>query len=125
LETSPASLKALADLIKSLRDRLSDTQINLRPIAARAIGELLCLLDAPSQAKLGKLAFPALLNSAMNDIKKPVRDASLNSIKAGVRISSMDGGVFNELAAEVLIGCLEVNDTAIKVSELVHYKGNV
>lgn len=118
LETSPKSFKFLVDLMRSLRDRLGDTQINLRPLAAKEIGGLLSLLDIPHQSKLGKLAFPALIGSAMNDIKKPVRESCLMAINAGLQVSSVDGEGVNSMSAEAFVAAVvsEVNEASIRVS---------
>lgn len=121
LETNPKALKFLADLVRSLRDRLSDTQINLRPLAAKLIGEILGLLDKSHQAKLGKLAFPPLINSAMNDIKKPVRDSSVHAINAGLRERSTEESQVNQSSAEVFVNAVvsEVNEASIRVSSSI------
>ena len=54
----------------------------------------------------------------MNDIKKPMRDASLEAIRAGITASSLDGGGLNDLALEGLVSALvtEVNDSSVRVS---------
>jgi hypothetical protein len=117
LETTPSQMNQLAELIRTLRDRLNDTQINLRPTAACISGLLLSVVDKSCQAKLGKLVFSQLINAAMNDIKKPMRDASLAAIRTGITASSLDGGGLNELALEALVSALvaEVNETSIRV----------
>ena len=111
-------MKDLVELTRGLRDRLTDTQINLRPIAARTVGSMLASVDKSCQAKLGKIVFAPLINLAMNDIKKPLRDASLDAIRAGVTATELDGGGVNELALENFVGALvsEVNESAIRVS---------
>jgi len=118
IETDESQMRQLVELIRGLRDRLSDTQINLRPIAARIVGSMLSAVEKSCQAKLGKIVFAPLINAAMNDIKKPLRDASLTSIKAGITASDLDGGGLNELALEYFVAALvsEVNETAIRVS---------
>ena len=117
LETTPPQMKQLAELTRCLRDRLTDTQINLRPTAARLSGSLLAAVDKISQAKLGRIVLAPLINSAMNDIKKPMRDSSLTAIRTGVTASSLDGGGLNELALEALVCALvaEVSEAAIRV----------
>ena len=110
-------MKQLSDLTRGLRDRLTDLQINLRPSAARLVGSLLSLVDKSSQAKLGKLVFPALINEAMNDIKKPMRDASIEAIQTSIKASQLDGGGVNVLSLEALVVALvsEVNEAAVRV----------
>ena len=111
-------MKDLVELTRGLRDRLTDTQINLRPITARIVGSMLASVDKNCQAKLGRIVFAPLINLAMNDIKKPLRDASLDAIRAGVTATSLDGGGVNELALENFVGALvsEVNEASIRVS---------
>jgi hypothetical protein len=118
LETSLAHMKQLSELARGLRDRLTDTQINVRPTAARLSGSLLAIVDKLSQAKLARLVFAALINSAMNDIKKPMRDAALDAIRTGIAASSLDGGGLNELSLEALVSAIvgEVNEAAVRVS---------
>lgn len=117
IDSSTANRKKLADLLRALRDRLSDTQINLRPLAAQTTGKLLSLLDKPTQAKLGKLVYASLISGAMNDIKKPVRDACVEAISIGTSIPSLDGGGINEEALEGFVAALvaEVNESSIRV----------
>lgn len=121
LETTPPQMKQLADLTRCLRDRLTDTQINLRPTAARIVGSLLAAVDKSSQAKLGRIVLAPLINSAMNDIKKPMRDSSLTAIRTSITASSLDGGGFNELALEAFVCALvaEVNEAAIRVRTVI------
>lgn len=38
--------KAATEVVKALRARLNDTQANLKPIAASALGHMLCALEA-------------------------------------------------------------------------------
>jgi hypothetical protein len=118
LDTSPPQMKQLVDLARGLRDRLTDLQINLRPTAARLVGMLLSLMDSASQAKLCKVVLAALINEAMNDIKKPMRDASLLAIQTSITSSQINGGNINILAVEPLLNALvsEVNEAAIRVS---------
>lgn len=121
IETTPSQMKELTELMRALRDRLTDTQINLRPTAACLAGSLLSAVEKSCQAKLGKLVFSQLINAAMNDIKKPMRDASLAAIRTGFTASSLDGGGLNELAIEVFVGALvaEVNESAIRVRTIM------
>ena len=118
VQTGQNQTKQLVDLLRCLRDRLADTQINLRPTAARLIGLLLGAVDKVTQAKLGKVVFSALLNAAMNDIKKPMRDASLETIRIGVTASPLDGGKLNEVAVEAFVSAFsaDVNESAARVS---------
>lgn len=120
IDTNSSRLKQLVELTRSIRDRISDTQINLRPMAARLIGAMLSSVDQNTQAKLGKIVFAPLINAAINDMKKILRDESLNAISAGVTISGIQGNGLNELAAENFVSAFvaEVNEAAIRVSEM-------
>lgn len=123
LDTSPMQLKQLAELTRGLRNRLTDTQINLRPIAARLVGTLLSVVDKGCQGKLCKIILAPLINSAMNDIKKPMRDGALAAIRSGITSSSLDGGGLNELAVDALVSALvaEVNEAAIRVRDVYKF----
>lgn len=119
IDTSPNQLRHIADLIRALKSRLTDTQINLRPTAARVIGSMLSAVDQQSQARLGKIAFSPLVSAAISDIKKPMRTASIEAIRAGITLSKLDGGErLNEETFEALINAFvqEVGDSSSKVS---------
>lgn len=117
LATGSVQMKYLAELARGLRERLTDLQINLRPTAARLVGSLVSLVDSTNQAKLCKFVLSTLINEAMNDIKKPMRDASLLAIRRSVTCPQIEGGSINILAVEPLLNALvsEVNDAAIRV----------
>ncbi len=110
--------KKLADLSRALKDRLSDTQINLKPVAARGIGTLLSSLESSVQAKLGRIAYSPLINAAMTDIKKPMRDACLTALRAGTSLHSTEGNGLNIEAVEPLISAVisEVTESTTRVS---------
>lgn len=123
LATGPVQMKQLIELARGLKDRLTDLQINLRPSAARIVGTLVSLVDSMNQAKLCKVVLSTLINEAMNDIKKPMRDASLLAIRCAVSCPQVDGGNINVLAIEPLLNALvsEVNDAAIRVRIIVYF----
>jgi cytoskeleton-associated protein 5 len=104
LETS--NLKPIVDLLRALRERLSDSQSNLKPIAAKLIGSILSKADKNAQSNLGKVIFPAVVNSALNDIKKPMRDAALAAIRSGTTMSDLEGGGPNGAALEFFVAAL-------------------
>jgi hypothetical protein len=118
VNASGSNLKHVIDLTRALRDRLSDTQINLKPVAARAIAGLLSMVDKTTQAKLGRIVFAPLINAAMNDIKKPMRDAALEALRSGTTASELLGGGINEEALEPFIAALvgEVTEASARVS---------
>lgn len=121
IETNPSQRKKLTELSRAVRDRLSDTQINLKPVAARTLGRLLSLVDKSTQAKLGKLIYGPLIAGAMNDIKKPMREACLEALQIGTSAPSIEGGKLNEEALESLVSALvsEVNETSTRVRTLL------
>lgn len=116
IDTSPQRSKQLGELTRTLRDRLSDSQGNLKPLSARVIGTLLSLTDRNAQVKLGKLVYGPLINGAISDIKKPMREAALEALRSSTRVSSIEGGGLNKDALEGFVNAMasELNDTAIK-----------
>jgi hypothetical protein len=117
LDCSSQSLKQLAELTRALRDRLSDSQSNLKPLSARVIGTLLSFTDKSAQPKLGKIVYGPLIHAALNDIKKPVRDAALEALRLSISVSSIEGGGINNETLEPFVAALanEVTDAAVKV----------
>jgi hypothetical protein len=120
LETEGSAVKYLIDLSRALRDRLSDTQINLKPIAAGLIGGMLSMVDMPTQAKLGKVVFGPLINAAVNDIKKAMRDACLNAMRLGTKAADLDGGSLNQDALEAFVVAFvsEINEASTRAGGL-------
>ena len=107
ISTSPQTLYAgLVELVRAMKDRLSDSQSNLKPIAAKNIGSLLSHCDRVAQAKLGKLVFGPLINASMTDNKKMMRDGAIMALQAGTELHAMEGGGSNPLALDCLVGCL-------------------
>jgi hypothetical protein len=118
LATKPPQMKQLIELARGLKERLIDLQINLRPTAARLVGTLVSLVDSTNQVKLCKVVLSTLINEAMNDIKKPMRDASLLAIRTSISSSQLDDDKINVMTIEPLLNALvsEVNEAAIRVS---------
>lgn len=116
LSTDAKAFASLKELVVALRSRMNDSQSNLKPMAAQAIESILSRVDESCQAKLGKVVFPSLINAAMTDMKKTMRDVSLSSLRAGTRRNEHLGGGINVLALDVLILSLqsELSDTAVK-----------
>ncbi len=110
--------KKLADLARALKDRLSDTQINLKPVAAKSIGTLLSSVESSVQAKLGRIVYSPLVNAAMIDIKKPMRDACLTALRAGTSFHSTEVNGLNIEAVEPLVSAVisEVTESTTRVS---------
>lgn len=127
ISTSPQSLYAgLVELVRAMKDRLSDSQSNLKPIAAKNIGSLLSRCDRVAQAKLGKLVFGPLINAAMTDNKKMMRDGAIMALQVGTDLHAMEGGGSNPLALDCLVGCLvaQLKDSDFKAGglhEVLHF----
>ena len=117
VSTDPAALKSLLDLARALRERLNDSQMNLKPVAAKIIATLLISVDEDSQVKLGRIFYTTLINAAINDNKKVMRDAALEALQAGTTKSEIDGGGVNATSLEVFLQSLtaELNDSEYKV----------
>lgn len=111
------SPKPLVDLLRALRERLSDSQSNLKPVAARIIGSILGSVDSSSQAKLGRIVFTPLVGAVCNDNRKPMREASLEAIRLGTTASSVEGGEPNSSSLEPLMVAVvgELNESEFKV----------
>lgn len=124
LDTS--SLKSLVNLCRELNERLSDTQSNLKPVAARLLGSILSRLDAPSQGKLGKVVYRPLISSAMNENKKVMHDAAMESLRLGTSLHALEGEGINILAIEPFVAALavELDDSEYKVSWLSFFLVN-
>ena len=77
--------KPLSDLVRAVRARLSDTQANLKPIAAATLGAILVSLEGENAAspsiKVLRTVAPGLLGG-IGDNKKQMRDASLTALQA-------------------------------------------
>ena len=117
LSTTPPHLKSLVELLRALRERLSDSQSNLKPVAARIIGDILGSVDKAAQARLGKVVYSPLLAAAMNDNRKPMREASLAAVRKGTQEPELDGGKPNELALEAMLVAFvgELSESEFKV----------
>jgi hypothetical protein len=118
LDTS--SLKPLVDLCRVLYERLSDTQSNLKPVAARLLGSVLSSVDASAQAKLGKLVYAPLINSAMNENKKMMHDAAMEALRTGTSLHALEGeGVNNQALLPFVSGlAAELDESEYKVSSI-------
>lgn len=113
-----SKLKQLVDLLRALRERLSDSQSNLKPVAARLIGIIMSLSDANAQSKLGKVVYGPLINAAMNDSRKVMHDACMESLILGTSLPKLEGTGPNDLSLENFIVCLvgELDESDFKVS---------
>ena len=120
LSTEGKAFSELKQLAANLRLRINDSQSNLKPLAASVIGSLLSRLDDAAQAKLGSVVFPALVNAAMNDMKKTMRDAAVSALVSGTDRPTQNGGGTNKSSVEAFILSLEseLSDAALKSSGL-------
>jgi hypothetical protein len=123
VSTEPAALKSLFDLARALRERLNDSQMNLKPVAAKIIATLLISVDEDAQVKLGRIFYSTLINAAINDNKKVMRDAALEALQAGTTKSEIDGGGVNASSLEAFLQSLtaELNDSEYKVQSFSAY----
>lgn len=115
LDTS--TLKPLLDLCRALCERLSDTQSNLKPVAARLLGSVLSSVDGPAQAKLGKVVYAPLINSAMNENKKTMHDAAMEALRKGTSLHPLEGDGVNNQALLTFVAALaaELDESEFKV----------
>ena len=119
-------LKPIVDLLRGLKERMSDSQSNLKPVAARIIGTILGSVDSIAQAKLGKVVYGGLINSAMNDNKKNMHDACIEAIRRSTSLCALEGEGPNGLAVEpflsALVGELSVSELkANGISEVLNF----
>lgn len=101
LDTS--KLRPLQDLLRAMRERLSDSQSNLKPLAARMIGLVLGAVEGEAQGKLGKLVYAPALNAAMNDKRKVMNDAAMEALKKATSIPEIKGEGLNEHSLEQFV----------------------
>lgn len=121
ISTSPQTVYGgLVELVRAMKGRLSDSQSNLKPVAAKHIGSLLSCCDRVAQAKLGKLVFGPLINAAMTDNKKIMRDAAITALQGGTGLHAMEGGGSNPFALDCMVGSLvaELKDSDFKAGGL-------
>ncbi len=71
--------RAAADVIKGLKERLSDSQSNLKPLAASAIAEVMVSLPTDVAPKFCRLFHEALLG-CISDNKKLMREAAISAL---------------------------------------------
>lgn len=115
-------LRPLVDLLRAIRERLSDSQSNLKPLAAKLLGMILSKTDAVSQGKLGKVIFQALINSAMNDNRKIMHEACMVALRESTTLAKLEGEGPSEPALEPFIVGLvgELDESDYKVSQLLN-----
>ena len=109
---SGAPAVALVDLLKALKARLNDTQANLKPLAAAAIGHLIASLDPEAGAKHLRPVAGGLVGG-LGDNKKPMRDATVAALNMAVSLnryttSGADGASSPPSSSVVEVGLLAV-----------------
>ena len=106
IATTPQSVfTQLVELVRAMRSRLSDSQSNLKPIAAKHIGSFLSCCDKAAQANFGKLVFVPLISAAMSDNKKAMRETALYSLDVGTKLAALEGGGANLAALDTFLAC--------------------
>ena len=110
-------MKSLVELCRALKERLSDLQSNLKPLAARNIAHILNSIDSSAQSKLGKIVFGPLINAAMNDNKKLMRDAAMDALEKSTRKLDTEGGGSNPFSMESFMSSMvgELEDSEFKI----------
>jgi len=98
ISSDSSCFQSLVKLMRGLKARLSDSQSNLKPLAAKNIASILGSVDGAAQAKLGKIVYGPLIVAAMNDNKKLMRDTTLNALRKGTQKIELNGGGNNPLA---------------------------
>jgi len=116
LSTTPNCMKSLIELCRALKERLTDLQSNLKPLAARNIAHVLRSVDSVSQAKLARIVCGPLIYAAMNDNKKLMRDASLDALEKCTDKMDIEGGGANPLAMKSFMTAVlsEIGDSEYK-----------
>lgn len=69
------------EIVKALKDRLNDTQANLKPLGAVAIGHLLSSFDTDNVCKVLRAVVGDPLVAGVSDNKKVMRDACISSLQ--------------------------------------------
>jgi hypothetical protein len=80
----------LSELLKSLKARVGDTQANLKPIAAVAIGHVIASLEPEHGTKQLRVIAAGLI-AGLGDNKKPMRDATVSALQMAVTLNQPGG----------------------------------
>ena len=90
LDASKQCSAGISDLLKSLKARLNDTQANLKPMAACAIGHVIASIDPEQGCKHLKVIAGGIL-SGLGDNKKGMRDATVSALQMAVTLNRPGG----------------------------------
>lgn len=75
--------KGTGEIIKALKSRMNDTQANLKPLAASAIGHVVASLEAEVGVRVLRVVSGGLLTGTA-DNKKQMRDATIAAMQCAV-----------------------------------------
>jgi len=78
--------KATGELLRALKPRLNDTQANLKPMAASAIGHLLASFELDAAVRMLRAIATPLLGG-LADNKKQMRDATVTALQMAVTLN--------------------------------------
>ncbi len=116
--------RAAADVVKGLKERLSDSQSNLKPLAASAIAEVMVSLPTDAAPKFCRLFHEALLG-CISDNKKLMREAAISALDC---ILAAHGQLIMEqfvapltVALGSTVGCTELLGWLSKYLHLVQH----
>ena len=90
LDASKGATANLSDLLKALKARVNDTQANLKPLAATAIGHVVASLDPEPGARHLRAVASGLI-AGLGDNKKPMRDATVAALQMAVTLNRPGG----------------------------------
>lgn len=78
--------KGAQELIRALKARLNDTQANLKPLAAAAIGHIIASMETNAACKMLRIIADPLL-AGLADNKKGMRDAAVSALQMAVTLN--------------------------------------
>ena len=95
--------KGTVEVAKALKARLTDTNANLKPLAATAIANIIASLEPENGAKLLR-AVAGTLVASLGDNKQQMRSATIAALQMIVTLgNATDGGPVNALLVNVLV----------------------
>lgn len=115
---TPNCIPGLVELVKLTAERLSDSQSNLKPLAAALIGSIFDSVTSEVKVRIGKIAFPPLINAALTDNRQAMRDAAMSALIAGTHKIESEGGGPNPASLETFLAAFvaSIKDSDFKVS---------
>ena len=79
--------KATVELVRALKPRMNDTQANLKPLAAAAIGHIVASLEMDGASRVLRLIAGPLLGG-LADNKRGMRDATVAALQMAVTLNN-------------------------------------